>query len=90
MEKKWCGFHQKFESIEHFQKNAFKKSGYQDHCREGQKVFTDGYNSSHREAINEKCAISQKFYSGLITRTQQIALIKRINKKYGIVSRISA
>ena len=85
---KWCGFCQKMESVKNFQKNSFKESGYQDHCRKGQKFYTGNYNENNREAINEKSLINAKYYNNKITRNQQIQLITKVNKKYGIKTRI--
>lgn len=86
--KKWCSYHKKIEPVSNFQKDIYKSDGLQNSCRQAQNKYMESYNDAHRDAINEKGMISQKYRQGKITRLQKIELITNINKKYGITTRL--
>jgi len=88
MKTKYCPYHNKKEPISNLYKNKSKPDGYAVQCKDASNSFTDRYEEKNRKAINEKSSINAKYYADKITRDQQIQLITKVNKKYGIKTRI--
>ena len=87
-QKKMCMYHHKLEPISHFQKNSYKKDGLQDCCRVGQNTMMNIYNEEHREPVNQKSLVYANYRKGKIDEEEKVALIRSINKQYGIKSRV--
>ena len=87
-EKKWCGYHQKMEPLCKFGQNAFKESGLQDHCKEAQNKFVNTYYHSNEDLCNEKTNLYHKWRAGKITTEQKNTMVRRLNSRYGIKTRV--
>ena len=55
---------------EMFYKNKFKKSGLQDHCKEHQRKFVEGYELANNILVLLKARLRAKIKTGSITQEQ--------------------
>ena len=88
MEKRWCSFHKRMESVNEFQENSFNADGKQNVCAKGQNYYMSNYYSLHKEAMHKKSCVYSLLRRGVISEEQKNSQIRSINKKYGISSRI--
>lgn len=85
---KRCYYHHKMEPIDNFQKNDFNKDCLQNNCRVGQNKMVGDYNKINSEPVSKKNAVYAKRRNGKITEDQKNIQIRKINKQYGIKSRV--
>lgn len=86
--KIWCGFHKRMEDVNNFHKDAQQHEGVHNCCKIISNKRVIDYQNRHREATNEKQSVYQKARNGSITESQKIQMITKINKRYGIKTRI--
>lgn len=85
---KWCSYHGKMEPISNFHKNAFNEDGLQGYCKKGMIKVVLEYYGVHKEPVNKKRAVYLKYEKGTITEKEKNIQVRKINKQYGINSRV--